>query len=293
MTDYKHLTDAERTADADTLRRALEEARAHNVRLADLLGYWRIKCERTQRWAALWKRAAKFHRGWCNFFEEKAFDFKNQAAKQSRRAAVAEAELATLRAERDALRAAAYTLYSAGALDIQHAFGETQELWDARETMIGALRAQRPGPDNWSTRRAAAFERHCAELHGADFEVCDDPQCRAVVEEEVCRGLLDARAWSAQWKKAAKFWRGEYKEMYEFFDAAYKDAEYFEDKLDKAEAERGALRAAVEAVEWVETPVDDEGINQCPWCLYYECLGHHAPDCLRQAALGIGTGGRE
>ena len=29
-----------------------------------------------------------------------------------------------------------------------------------------------------------AFERHCKELHNADFEVCEDEQCRCAVELE-------------------------------------------------------------------------------------------------------------
>lgn len=51
--------------------------------------------------------------------------------------------LATVTAELSALRAAAYTLYSADALDIQHTFGEQDSLWEARETMIEELRKQR------------------------------------------------------------------------------------------------------------------------------------------------------
>lgn len=31
---------------------------------------------------------------------------------------------------------------------------------------------------------ADAFKRHCAENHNADFEACDDPQCKAAYELE-------------------------------------------------------------------------------------------------------------
>lgn len=45
---------------------------------------------------------------------------------------------------------------------------------------------------HWQSFRAEAFDRHCAELHDTDFEVCPNPQCRAVVVEEVRRGLTSA-----------------------------------------------------------------------------------------------------
>lgn len=44
-------------------------------------------------------------------------------------------------------------------------------------------------------------------------------------------------------------------------------------------AEVDRLRAALEAVEW-----DVEGC--CPWCIAWFREGH-APDCQRQAALGL------
>lgn len=32
---------------------------------------------------------------------------------------------------------------------------------------------------------AAAFKRHCTENHNADFEACDDPQCKTACELEI------------------------------------------------------------------------------------------------------------
>ena len=50
-----------------------------------------------------------------------------------------------------------------------------------------------------------------------------------------------------------------------------------------------ALRAALEAVEWVTGYSHDEGgiIVGCPWCdaRYHEDKATHKPDCPRQAAL--------
>ena len=48
-------------------------------------------------------------------------------------------------------------------------------------------------------------------------------------------------------------------------------------------AERDALRAAVEAVEWI--PVAGTAYCVCPWCGNTFSIGH-APDCQRQRALG-------
>jgi hypothetical protein len=45
------------------------------------------------------------------------------------------------------------------------------------------------------------------------------------------------------------------------------------------------LRAALEAVEWLQT----SGRDYCPWCLSTDRQGHDA-DCQRQAALGIQVG---
>ena len=51
----------------------------------------------------------------------------------------------------------------------------------------------------------------------------------------------------------------------------------------RLEADNARLRAALEAVEWIE---DCCRIGQyCPWCRRHRASGH-TPDCLRQAALG-------
>ena len=47
--------------------------------------------------------------------------------------------------------------------------------------------------------------------------------------------------------------------------------------------ERDLLREAVEAVEWI--PVATTSVCICPWC-GYPSYNDHAPDCLRQRALG-------
>lgn len=39
-------------------------------------------------------------------------------------------------------------------------------------------------PDNDTIYIAVAFEEHCEDLHGADFEVCDNPRCRAAMSLE-------------------------------------------------------------------------------------------------------------
>ena len=49
-------------------------------------------------------------------------------------------------------------------------------------------------------------------------------------------------------------------------------------RTTEAEAERDRLREALETVEWL-------GFI-CPWCRRLERKGH-APDCQRQAALGL------
>ena len=55
------------------------------------------------------------------------------------------------------------------------------------------------------------------------------------------------------------------------------------DRDRQLRAENTRLRAALEAVEWIE---DCCRIGQyCPWCRRHRASGH-TPDCLRQAALG-------
>lgn len=48
------------------------------------------------------------------------------------------------------------------------------------------------------------------------------------------------------------------------------------------------MRQALEAVEWVGDDTNGFGYN-CPWCQRSEKDGH-APDCLRQLALGLPNG---
>jgi hypothetical protein len=54
-------------------------------------------------------------------------------------------------------------------------------------------------------------------------------------------------------------------------------------RLNAKDATITALRAALAKVEWV----GDVGYQHCPWCLWNARRGH-APDCARQAALGVG-----
>jgi SMC interacting uncharacterized protein involved in chromosome segregation len=111
MTDtYEHLTDAERSADARTLRRALEEARQLNEAL-DLAArahaaYEMEAVEATEtarRWSALWKRAAKF---WRNTAIGKEINWSAKIERQAEQITRLEQSRKDLRAERDALRTA-------------------------------------------------------------------------------------------------------------------------------------------------------------------------------------------
>ena len=54
-------------------------------------------------------------------------------------------------------------------------------------------------------------------------------------------------------------------------------------RVCELEQEKATLRAALAQVEW--SVVFDE----CPWCCRVREQGH-APDCARQAALGVGRG---
>jgi hypothetical protein len=57
--------------------------------------------------------------------------------------------------------------------------------------------------------------------------------------------------------------------------------------IDAITRERDALRAALEAVEWVEL----NGQDSCPWCGGYlrnNVTPFHYPECKRQAALQLG-----
>lgn len=58
--------------------------------------------------------------------------------------------------------------------------------------------------------------------------------------------------------------------------------ENLRNSFEKLQGEHDRLRAALEAVEWV----DSCGTFGCPWCgqLMY---AKHAPDCARQRALGL------
>jgi len=47
------------------------------------------------------------------------------------------------------------------------------------------------------------------------------------------------------------------------------------------------LRAALGAVEWTsDSTMIEMSVMTCPWCLQHQADGH-APDCQRQAALGL------
>jgi len=87
---------------------------------------------------------------------------------------------------------------------------------------------------------------------------------------ELRRALELSRIKEDQWRKTAQRWR--------------KDAQY-------VAGQRDALRAAVEAVEWL---FGSEGKYYCPWCgrVYYpdpkKRPREHAADCQRQRALGLG-----
>lgn len=53
-------------------------------------------------------------------------------------------------------------------------------------------------------------------------------------------------------------------------------------QLMELQAENAALRAALEAVEWLQVGAR----RSCPWC---GGIMKHKPDCQRQKALGIVT----
>lgn len=61
----------------------------------------------------------------------------------------------------------------------------------------------------------------------------------------------------------------------------------------EGKAEIARLRAALEAVEWVFSYYESSlgGESSCPWCDavfdHIRDRGKHAPDCLRQKALGL------
>lgn len=57
------------------------------------------------------------------------------------------------------------------------------------------------------------------------------------------------------------------------------------EKVRELRADRDRLRAVVEQVEW-QLPY-----YVCPWCRGQQLTGH-APDCARQAALGLKDGER-
>lgn len=62
------------------------------------------------------------------------------------------------------------------------------------------------------------------------------------------------------------------------------------DELDRLRAEVARLRAALEAVEWVQEDIHGPYHQvYCPWCLNLN-LDHqkHDPTCQRQIALGLG-----
>lgn len=65
--------------------------------------------------------------------------------------------------------------------------------------------------------------------------------------------------------------------------------------IKELKAENARLRAALEAVEYTETP----DVDTCPWCggariVYWDSIKardiierYHEPDCQRQTALGL------
>lgn len=75
-------------------------------------------------------------------------------------------------------------------------------------------------------------------------------------------------------------------------DTATARAEAAEAELAASREQVRVLRECIEAVEWVEVPIDDTGYMQCKWCLHYECFGH-ADDCQRQAAIAATEGATE
>lgn len=64
------------------------------------------------------------------------------------------------------------------------------------------------------------------------------------------------------------------------------DMKAMEEAYYYAAEERDELRAAVEAVEFVPIATQ-QGIELCAWCSQHRDFGH-APDCQRQAVLGLG-----
>ena len=58
-------------------------------------------------------------------------------------------------------------------------------------------------------------------------------------------------------------------------------------EIEQLRAEVAQLRAALDAVEWVDDSDVDENVwFTCPWCKNDEEDGHK-PDCQRQKALGL------
>ena len=75
---------------------------------------------------------------------------------------------------------------------------------------------------------------------------------------------------------------------------AFGEMSDFRTEYHKALDEIARLREALKAVEWIRL-TDDDGYYylQCPWCnaITYIIIGpgkeEHAPNCPRQAALGL------
>jgi hypothetical protein len=43
---------------------------------------------------------------------------------------------------------------------------------------------------DWPVKLMDAFNRHWQDAHNADYEVCDDPACKAAFAEELRLGLV-------------------------------------------------------------------------------------------------------
>jgi len=141
---------------------------------------------------------------------------------------------------------------------------------------MAVLEAERQAPAAYDQEAQECWSEHAA---GCPFQNKDDGTCGS--DDNL---TPECTLWACPLTiKSVVQWESEQVQLCGWLSPA--EAEGLRQELATLLAERDALRAAVEAVEYV--PIATRvGIDLCPWCGWNRDYGH-APDCQRQAALGL------
>lgn len=148
-------------------------------------------------------------------------------------------------------------------------------------------RAQEERHDSCPCRHTVPCHERCTCVSPASSSGCR--RCCAYGSEEQQKATaehLSAQEARIRDLEAAAVEEKKYTEA--LLLSVHQRADEWQEQASTLLEQKGALEAALRQVEWTTLKRDNCCyFSGCPWCRAMELSGGHAPDCLRQRALGL------